>query len=310
MGISRPHPSAHRTVGAPPEDGPPTDTAGLAGALAARARQPRSPERQRRRRLLLAGIAVAVAVVVVAVALVDGARLLGLAPKGTPGPANAPVSYYADLGSALATARASYWSWPGNGQPALVFAEGLASPTSLGPAVNVSHLGAVACAPTLISSPQGSVPADPSPAASGLAPVWLYAFQATGNALVVVLVANGSASIVATTPTNGACYNGPGSFTTVPVDSSIASGAAAATPQSKRFFSNATANSTAVSAEYFLAPPDYLKTTPAGVDPVWILTDTSCPLYGGQAVPGSVLTTVVNAASGALQNQTTASVTC
>lgn len=309
MAISRPHPSAQRAAGAPPEEGPPTDTAGLAGALAARARRPPASERRRRRQQLLAGLAVAVAVVVLAVVLLGGARLFGLGPKGTASTANAPVSYYADLGAALATARASYWSWPGDG-PALVFAEGLASPTALGPAVNISHLGAVACAPTLISNPEGSVPADTSPVVSGLAPVWLYAFQATGNALVVVVVANGSSGIVATTQTNGACYNGPGSFTTVPVDSSVAAGTAAATAQSKRFFTNATTNSTAVSAVYFLAPPNYLKTTPAGVDPIWILTDTSCPLYGGGAVRGASLTTVVNAATGALQNQTTASVTC
>jgi len=312
MGISRPPHPAQRAGTEPPEEGPPTDGAGLAGALAARARRPSAAQRRRRRLLAIAGVAVALAVLLGTIAFLGGGHLLGLSSgsKGTSTPANAPVSYLSDLGPALATARASYWSWPGNGQPALVFAEGLASASTLGPAVNVSHLGAVACAPTLISGPLGPLPTDSSPAVSGLAPVWLYAFQATGNALVIVAVTNGSAAVVATTPTNGLCYDGPGSFTTVPVDSSLAAGTAADTAESKRFFANATANSTDVSAEYYLVPPDYLKTIPAGTYPDWILTDTSCELYGSAAVHGVSLTTVINAATGALQNQTTASVTC
>lgn len=309
MGASRPQRTAQRASGPPPEEGQNTDAAGLAGALAARARRPSAAEIRRRRTILAAGTAVAVAAVVVAVLLLGGARLLVPASKGPTTPANAPSSYYGDLGPALATARASYWSWPGGG-PALVFAMGLASATQLGPPVNLSHLGAVACAPTLIISPFGSLPSDANMATAGVAPVWLYAFQATGNTLVVVAVLNGTAAIVATTPTNGACYDGPGSFTQVPVDSSVAAATAAATAQSKRFFANATANSTSVSAEYFLVPPNYLKTTPAGTEPIWILTDTSCSLYGQATSAGHELTTVLDASTGTLTNQTTTPVTC
>jgi len=293
-----------------PED-PEVDRAslrtGLAGALAAR-REASSGEARRRRarRAWAVGAAVAVTVIaVLAAAYYDfGGR--PRADSSATGPA--PTSYYGTLGTALATARSSFWSWPPGG-PSLVFAEGLASPAVLPPAVNATHLGAVACAPTQISTPIGSLPAFGGALSSGLAPEWLYAFLATGNTLVVVAVANGTSAVVATTPTNGACYNGPGAFTTVPVDSSVAAAAAAATAKSSKFFTTESANSTPVGAEFFLAPPGYVGGAPPGV-PIWVVTDTTCDLYGSTATHGSTFASVVNAATGALVSQKTSSVTC
>ena len=219
-----------------------------------------------------------------------------------------PTSYYGTLGTASETASASFWSWPPGG-PSLVFAEGLDSPALLGPAVNATHLGTVPCAPTQISTPIGSPPAFTGDVTSGLAQEWLYAFLATGNALVIIAVAGGNSAVVATTPTNGACYNGPGAFTVLPVDSTDAAGTAGATATSASFFTNATAASAAVSAEFFLAPPGYVPSAPKA-DPAWVVTDTTCLLYGGSATSGSTLTSIVNAGTGALISQKATSVTC
>ena len=293
----------------PADERPVFDDAGLAGVLAA-TRDGLEPKHERRWSRAWSILAIAVAAVVVLSIVTLGALHAFGPAAGSSGPGpNAPTSFYATLGSALGTARASYWSWPVNGQPGLVFAEGLAAPGSLGAAVNVSHLGTVSCAPTLISTSVGSVPAYGGSPNTGLAPEWLYAFQATGNALVVVAVVNGTSAVVATTPMNDGCYNGPGSFNIVPVDSSVAAKAAGATNASDGFFDAATANATPVSAEFFLAPPGYVSPGPTG-EPVWIVTDTTCALYGGPASSGTALTSVVNAGTGALYSQRAAAVTC
>ena len=294
----------------PPVPGPNVDVAGLAGALAAtREGVPRMSERLRHPTVWVV-VAVVAVVLVVLLAIAAGVfHLPGSGSSSTPVKSAGASSFYGTLGAALSTARASYWSWPASGQPALVFAEGLASPTALGPVVNVSHLGPVRCAPTLIADNFGSPPVFRGPLTQGLASVWLYAFLATGSTLVVVAVVNGTSAVVATTPTNGACYNGPGSFSTVPVDSSVAAEAAGATNASMRFFAAASANSTAVSGEFFLAPPGYLTPTPMG-EPMWILTDTTCQLYGGSASAGTILTSLVNAGTGTLYSQSSTAVIC
>lgn len=290
----------------PSDDGPVVDTAGLAGALAASRGRKFGARRQRLPTWAVVAIGV-VAAVALSLLAVGVYHALGVGSGGSG--SGGPASYYGDLGPALSTAKASYWSWPANGEPGLVFAEGLVSPSPLGPAVSSSHLGQTTCAPTLISSAIHGLPSYGGPATAGAAPEWLYAFQATGNELVVVAVVNGSGAVVATTPISGTCYTGPGSFTTIPVDSSVASAAAAATKASTRYFDNATANASVVSAEFFLAPPGFLAKGPAGA-PVWVVTDTTCVLYGGPSGAGSELTSVVNAGTGALFSQATSAVTC
>lgn len=284
------------------------DGAGLAGALAAsRARKPGSPALLRRlpRRTVLTVAVVVVVGVSLLAAAVDHAL-----PMNSGGSSSAPTSYYGTLGAALGTARTSYWSWPTSSGPALVFAEGLDSPTLLGPPVNVSHLGVAACAPTLISTGSAPLPPYAGNTTTGVAPEWLYAFQATGNTLIVVAVVNGSSSVVATTPLTGACYSGPGADTTVvPVDSSVAARAAGETPASARYFASAKANNSTVGAEFFLAPIGYLPMGPAG-EPVWIVTDTTCQLYGAGSSAGAKLTSIVNAGTGTLYSQSASSVTC
>jgi hypothetical protein len=284
---------------------------GLAGALAAaRARPARRKGRRDRSSPTWPFVAIGVAGLVLLSVLVAGVfHAFGSGSSNDNGPAPAaPTSFYGSLGPALSTARASYWNWPASGQPELVFAEGLASPVALGAAVNISHLGTAPCAPTLIAGSVGPLPAYAGLMTDGIAAEWLYAFEATGMTLVVVAVDNGSAGVVATTPTNGACYTGPGSFATVPVDSSVASAAAAATDLSKAFFEGAGTNLTPVSAEFYLVPPGYVADGPMG-DPTWVVTDTTCLLYGGTG-SGTALTTDVDAATGKVFAQSSAAATC
>jgi len=292
-----------------PEGGRPADGAslsiGLASTLAARHEELLEKGRRDRRRWLWIG-ALAVAVAALSILAALSYYDVGKVDRATS--SNDPTSYYGALGAALATARASFWSWPASG-PGLVFAEGLDSPTPLGPAVNTTHLGAVSCAPTLISTPSGSLPAFRGALTSGRAPEWLYAFLATGNTLVVVAVVNGTSAVVATTPTNGACYNGPSALNTVPIDSAIAGGTAGATSTSSKFLTKASGNSTGVSAEFYLVPPGYLMGPPGG-DPMWIVTDTTCALYGSSSVSGSTLTSVVDASTDSLVSQKATAVTC
>ena len=258
--------------------------------------------------------AAAVALVLLAALLVGalyGLRLGDLTGSGSMSPSpttGVPSSFYGSLPAANALARASYWDWPLNGQPPLVFAEGLASPSALGAIVNGTRLGAEPCAPTLLSTTIPTLPPYPGALSAGLAPAWLFAFNPSGFTLMILAVVNGTASLVATTVTNGACYNGPGSFNAVAVDSGVAAAAAAVTPRSMTYFHNASANGTAVSAEYLLVPPGYVAGTPLA--PMWVVTDTTCALYGGPAVLGTALTSVVNAATGVLVSQKLATTTC
>ncbi|HTP54913.1 MAG TPA: hypothetical protein VML94_08175 [Thermoplasmata archaeon] len=278
---------------------------GLAGALASRRMAfSEKAERERRRRRWLAGAAVVVA----ALSVLAGFAYYDLGGAPHPSSSADPTSFYTTLGPATSTARSSFWSWPPAG-PSLVFAEGLASGAPLGPAVNASHLGATLCAPTLILASAGTLPAFGGTLTAGLATEWLYAYLATGNALVVVAVEGSVSEVVATTPTNGACYNGPGAFMTVPIDSTVAAGTAGATAKSTTFFASAGTNSTGVSAEFFLAPPGYVSGAPKG-DPMWVVTDTTCALYGNSVTSGSTLTTVVDAGVGGVVSQRTTSGTC
>jgi hypothetical protein len=278
----------------------------LAGTIAARLQEPSASARQRRRRAWYAvGGGLAIAVILVVAATAYYVRDAGSHASDT----DSPTSYYGTLGTGLSAARASYWSWPATG-PSLVFAVGLDSPASLGPALNATHLGTVTCLPTLISTTAQPLPPFTGNVTSGLAPEWLYAFLATGNALVVIAVVNGTAEVVATTPSNGGCYNGPTAFTTVPVDSTDAAGVAGSTAASSRFFANASANLTPVSAEFFLAPPGYDPPPPPPSYPIWYVTDTTCQLYGTQPSSGSILASEVNAGNGTLVSQTTTTVSC
>jgi hypothetical protein len=300
-------------TGAPP--GPDAAAGGLASALAAtRARGPRPPPRRRRSRVAW----VAVGAAAVAVVLI-GALLLGsffgvqlTSPShGTPGGtggSGGPSTFYGALPSANTAARALFWDWPPSGEPPLVFAEGLASPTALAAVANATHLGIAGCAPTLLTMPIAGLPAFNGSLTAGLAPAWLYAYSTTAAALLVLAVVNGTATIVATLPSMGPCYSGPGSFSTVVVDSSVAASAAGATSVSKAFLRDAAVNGTAVSADFSLVPPGYVPHSP--LDPMWLVNDTSCPLYGGAAVAGTALASVVNAATGALYSQSSVSVTC
>jgi hypothetical protein len=289
---------------------------GLASALAAtRARLPRGAERRRRTRTTRIAVgAAAVALVLLAALLVGalyGLRLSGPGGSGSTPPnatTGVPSSFYGSLPAANALARASYWDWPLNGQPPLVFAEGLASPSALSAIVNGSRLGTVPCGPTLLSTTIPTLPPYPGALSAGLAPAWLFAFNPSGFTLMVLAVVNGTASLVATTVTDGACYNGPGSFNAVAVDSGVAAAAAAATLRSKTFFQDAGANGTAVSAEYLLVPPGYVAGSPLA--PMWVVNDTTCALYGGPAVLGTALSSVVNAATGSLYSQKLTTVTC
>jgi len=232
---------------------------------------------------------------------------MGSGSAGTTAPGLAS-SFYGSLPAANAMARASYWGWPLNGQPPLVFAEGLASPSELGALVNASHLGAVRCSPTVLSAPVPSLPTYVGALTAGLAPAWLFAFNPSVGTLLVLAVVNGTASLAATAASNGACYAGPGSFNTVAVDSTVAASIAGAASVSHTYFRAADANGTTVSAEYLLVPPGYVPHTPLA--PMWVVNDTTCTLYGSPAVPGSNLTSIVNAATGALVSQTVVPVTC
>ena len=295
----------------PPSDGEPAaDSAslsvGLADRLAARREALSSSIQRRRRRRWVSGVVV---VAIAALSVLATFAYLDLGGGSHTGPLATPTSYYGTLGTASSTARASFWSWPPNG-PSLVFAEGLDSPASLGLAVNTTHLGAISCLPTVIStSVVGSLPAFGGNLTSGLASEWLYAFLATGNTLVVVAVADGASAVVATTPSNGACYNGPTAFPVIPVDSTVAAEIAGATSMSSKFFASADANSTPLSTELFLAPPGFVPGTPM-MEPIWVVTDTTCALFGSSATSGSTLTSDVNAGIGSLLAQKATSVTC
>jgi hypothetical protein len=310
-------PATERTEGmgsSSPPAAPPAPSAdgGLATALAgSRAHVPRAGSRSSAARRTWTTVAVVVVAVVLLSALAVGvfhALTPGSGSGGgkTPG---APTSFYGSLAPALSTAKGSYWSWPTPSGPALVFAEGLASPVALGSIVNETRLGVAACMPTLISTSIGALPAYVGLLTAGVAPGWLYAFEATGNELVVVAVVNGSAAIVATTSMMGTCYSGPGSFSTVVVDSSVAAQTAAGTNLSSKFFAAANANATAVSAEFYLVPPGFVAHAPIG-EPMWILTDSTCPLFGDPSATGTTLTSEISAGTGALYAQTTATGTC
>lgn len=296
----------------PPPAPAPTD-GGLATALAgSRARLPREAKRSSEARRTWTIVAVVVVALVLLSALAVGV-FHALTPGGGSGGGGkspgAPSSFYGSLSPALTTAKGSYWSWPAGSGPALVFAEGLASPVALSSLVNDSHLGVAACTPTLISTSIGALPAYAGLLTAGVAPGWLYAFEATGNELVVVAVVNGTAAVVATTPMMGTCYSGPGSFSTVVVDSSVAAATAAATNASAKFFAAASANSSAVSADFYLVPPGFVAHGPTG-EPMWILTDTTCPLYGDASLTGTTLTSEVTAGTGALFAQTSTTGAC
>jgi hypothetical protein len=227
----------------------------------------------------------------------------GVAPSGA-----SPTTYYGSLPAANAAARALYWDWPANDEPPLVFAEGLAAPSALGSLVNSTHLGTADCSPTLLSTSIPALPAYSGPATAGLAQGWLFAFSTTAGALLVLAVVNGTASIVATTTSVGPCYDGPGSFSTVVVDSSVAATVAGATGTSKSFFEGASASHSPVSGQLLLVPPGYVAHTP--LDPMWLLNYSTCTLYGGTTGPGTTLASIVNAATGALYSQSSVDVAC
>lgn len=299
-------------TGRPPDAGTGTTDGGLATALAAtRARSPlesQTPRRGRRRWapvIVLAGV-VAVAALVTAAALAFGVVHVSSSSGSTP---TAPTTFYESLATALSTAHSSYWSWPSsNGQPPLVFAEALVSPVPLGPVVNLTHLGAVTCDPTVISGAVGTLPAYAGTLTAGVSFGWLYGFEATGKTLVVVAVVNGTSGVVASTPIDGSCYDGPGSFSTVVVDGAVATQAAGATKVSTHFLNSEATNATSVYAEFLLVPPGYLPSTPSS--PMWVITDSTCPLYGGSPVGGVTLTTLVDGNNGTVYTQALSPVTC
>lgn len=302
-----------------PRDAPPvqgTEGRGLATALAAiRARAPRpSPSRRRPRTTWVAVGAAVVALILLAALLVGafaGSRFTVPGISGGGGTAPSPPvlsSFYGALPAANSAARALYWAWPTNGEPPLVFAEGLAPHVALGALANASHLGTFPCAPTILSTTVPPLPSASGPLSGGLAPAWLFAFNPSGFTLLVLAVVNGTATPVATTVSNGACYNGPGAFSTVVVDSSVAASAAGTTSKSKSFFQAATENGTDISAQFLLVPPGYLAHTPFA--PMWVVNDTTCLLYGGPDVLGTTLSSVVNAATGALYSQASVTVDC
>lgn len=302
---------------APPPPGPTPTDEGLATVLAAtRERLPGGEEQARRDRPAPSRrgwtlAAVAVAAVVVLAALFLWYPYVYVHPGSssasvgtTPG---VPTSFYQTLPTAGATAKGSYWDWANPNQPPLVFAEGLASPRALGAVANASHLGTFTCAATILSKGITALPALSGPVTTGVALGWLFAYQATGSTLVVVAVVNGTSAIVASTPDDGACYNGPGSFSAVPVDSEVAVANASVTSVSKTFFTDAAANSSVVSAEFLLVPPAFVPHT---TEPMWIILDTTCPLYSGSASSGETLTSEMVGTTGALYSQTSVSVTC
>jgi hypothetical protein len=289
------------------------DAGGLASVLAAtRARAPRPrPPRRRSRAVWVAVGAAAVAIGLIAALLVgafEGLHIGLPASSSPPSPSAGPSSYYGALPAANAAARALYWDWPSNGEPPLVFAEGLASPVRLGAVVNASHLGTANCAPTLLSTSIPALPAYNASVTGGIAPGWLFAFTPGAGSLLVLAVVNGTASIVASSTSSGACYYGPGAFNTVVVDSSVAASAAGATQASRGFLGTANASGDPVSADFYLVPPGYLAGTP--LEPMWIVNDTTCALYGGPAGSGTTLTSEVNAATGRLYAQSAATVAC
>lgn len=258
--------------------------------------------------------AAAIALILVVALLLGALEALHLHGAGTSqgsgtSPASGmPSSFYGALPAATAFARALYWDWPPNGQPPLVFAEGLVSPAALGPIANTSHLGVTACSPTLLSTAVATLPAYTGGASAGIAPGWLFAFSPLAMQLVILAVVDGNASLVATTSSDGACYNGPGPFNTVVVDSSVAAGAAAGTALSRTFLAGASANATPVDAEFLLIPPGTVTGTP--LDPVWLVNDTTCELYGTGPASGTTLASAVNAATGALLSQSETTGAC
>jgi hypothetical protein len=289
--------------------------AGLASALAAtRARATRPPERRRRSRSRWVAIgAAAVALVLIAALFVgayEGVRFVSTPKTNGTSPSSGPVptTFYGALTPANLAARALYWDWPSNDEPPLVFAEGLAAPVSLGAMANATRLGVTNCTPTILSETVPTLPAYSGSTTTGEAQGWLFAFSTVGGTLLVLAVVNGTATIVASTTSPGACYGGPGSFNAVVVDSSVAAATAEATRLSMAFLHGASANSTAVSTELLLVPPGYVSLSPPV--PMWIVTDTTCALYDPGGGGGSALTTVVNAVTGALYSQASAPVHC
>ena len=287
----------------------------MASALAAtRARATRPPERRRPSRSRWVAIgAAAVALVLIAALFVgayEGVRFVSTPKSNGTSPSAGPVptTFYGALTPANLAARALYWDWPSNDEPPLVFAEGLAAPGALGELANASRLGVTNCTPTILSESVPTLPAYAGSITAGEAQGWLFAFSTVGGTLLLLAVVNGTATIVASTTSPGACYSGPGSFNAVVVDSSAAAATAEATRLSMNFLRGASANSSAVSTELLLVPPGYVALSPAV--PMWIVTDTTCPLYGAGGGAGSALTTTVNAETGALYAQSSASVRC
>lgn len=308
-------PDKPRGTGDPPSAAEGPGGAGLASALAAtRARATRPPERRRpsRSRWVAVGAA-AVALGLIAALFVgayEGVHFVSTPKSNGTSPSSGPVptTFYGALTPANLAARALYWDWPSNDEPPLVFAEGLAAPTALGGLANSSRLGVTNCTPTILSESVPTLPAYSGSTTAGEAQGWLFAFSTVGGTLLVLAVVNGTATIVASTTSPGACYTGPGSFNAVVVDSSVAAATAEATRLSMNFLRGASANSTAVSTELLLVPPGYVAHSPA--DPMWIVNDTTCGLYGPGTTSGSTLTTVVNAETGSLFSQNSVSVRC
>ena len=287
---------------------------GLAAALAAtRARPERPPSRRRRSRAKWIATGAAVVAILLLAGIVFGTfRVLlpGSSPSGTtPGPTSpsvGPTAFYAALVPASDAARAADWNGGGGNGPPLVFAEGFASPTALGPAVTAGQFGTSACSPHLLTDVLEDVPTFNGSLAAGTAPYWLFAFSTSASQLLAVIVVNGTASPVATISSDGQCYNGPSTFNAVVIDSSLAASTAAATNTSSGFLANE--SNASVSAEFFLAPPGFVSGAPPV--PLWIITDTTCPLFGTAAGNGTSLTSLVEATTGTLYTQDVQATTC
>ena len=123
-------------------------------------------------------------------------------------------------------------------------------------------------------------------------------------------IVNGPPIPVATTTLTGTSYSGPGADTrVVPLKGSVAGRAAGATGATEKYFASAQVDNSTVSAEFFPGPAGNFAAGPIG-EPVWIVADTTGPLYGSGTSTGAEQTSVANAGTGNLNSPSAASVLC
>jgi len=257
---------------------------------------PAPPARRRRTRAYLG----AIGVVAVGIALVVFVVLPGLTGSGKP---PAVLTY----SGARPVADRAVSGFQGGGWT-LLFAAGLVSPTNESLPVNASTLGSFSgCSYTLNSAVHVfTLPGFTGNRSSGQSPAWEFVYRNGTDALAIVSVVNGSATVLATV-TGETCSFYAGLVLGVPgsvIDSSRA--AAAVESRAATFL----ASYPTASAAYVLfgGLPPILGGTGT---PEWTVVYSTCSVTSSANGTGSVFNATVNALTGAvLTTHTNASASC